>query len=223
VDEVEFWASPDHAGWLQSQGDHIKTWRRRWHVLKQGHLFRFASPAEGATRTARPRGVVDLSQVTDVAEARAATGRDCSLRLATATGAELCYLADSETEQVEWLSLEEWNTARRSFLEALDQWRADWESRDTDKYLRHYSGKFAAGKHDLAAWAQQKRGVNAGKSWIKVGIDHVSVFLYPGNDNLAVLSFEQDYASSNVSNKMRKRQYWQREGNTWRIVHEGAA
>ena len=103
ADEVEFWHAPDKAGWLQSQGDHIKTWRRRWHVLKQGHLFRFAGP-EAVSRTARPRGVVDLSQVTDVAEARAATGRDCSVRLATATGAELCYLADSETEQVEWLS-----------------------------------------------------------------------------------------------------------------------
>ena len=104
AEEVEFWSAPDKAGWLQSQGDHIKTWRRRWHVLKQGHLFRFASPADAASRAARPRGVVDLSQVTDVGEARAATGRDCSLRLATASGAELCYLADSETEQVEWLS-----------------------------------------------------------------------------------------------------------------------
>ena len=103
AEEVEFWTAPDKAGWLQSQGDVIKTWRRRWHVLKQGHLFRFAGP-EGVTRTARPRGVVDLAQVTDVSEARASTGRDCSLRLATAAGAELCYLADSETEQVEWLS-----------------------------------------------------------------------------------------------------------------------
>jgi|LauGreDrversion4_2_1035121.scaffolds.fasta_scaffold00981_21 murein L,D-transpeptidase YafK len=125
--------------------------------------------------------------------------------------------------KVEWVDADAGQKTREALLQSLEGWRADWESRDTDKYLRHYSGKFAAGKHDLAAWAQQKRSVNAGKSWIKVGIDHVSVFLYPGNDNLAVVSFEQDYASSNVSNKMRKRQYWQREGNTWRIVHEGAA
>ena len=125
--------------------------------------------------------------------------------------------------KVEWVDADAGQKTREALLQSLEGWRADWESRDTDKYLRYYSGKFAAGKHDLAAWAQQKRSVNAGKSWIKVGIDHVSVFLYPGNDNLAVVSFEQDYASSNVSNKMRKRQYWQREGNTWRIVHEGAA
>ncbi len=49
------------------------------------------------------------------------------------------------------------------------------------------------------------------------------MFLYPGNENLAVVTFDQDYSSSNISNKMRKRQYWQREGGQWRIVHEGAA
>jgi hypothetical protein len=27
-------------GWLQSQGDHIKSWRKRWFVLKDGFLFR---------------------------------------------------------------------------------------------------------------------------------------------------------------------------------------
>jgi len=45
----------------------------------------------------------------------------------------------------------------------------------------------------------------------------------PGDENLAVVTFDQDYTSSNISNKMRKRQYWQREHGVWRIVHEGAA
>lgn len=125
--------------------------------------------------------------------------------------------------KVEWVDADAGQQTREALLQSLERWRADWETRDTDKYLRHYSGKFSAGKHDLAAWAQQKRSVNAGKSWIKVNIDHVSMFLYPGNNDLAVVTFEQDYASSNVSNKMRKRQYWQREGDAWRIVHEGAA
>jgi murein L,D-transpeptidase YafK len=125
--------------------------------------------------------------------------------------------------KVEWVDADAGQKTREALMQSLEGWRADWESRNTDKYLRHYSRKFASGKHDLAAWAQQKRFLNNGKSWIKVKIDHVSMFLYPGSNDLAVVTFEQDYASSNVSNKMRKRQYWQREGVTWRIVHEGAA
>lgn len=124
---------------------------------------------------------------------------------------------------VEWADADSAKTTRDALQQSVENWRSDWESRDTDRYLRHYSKSFSAGKQDFAAWAKQKRSINAGKSWIKVHVDHVSMFLYPGNENLAVVTFDQDYASSNVNNKMRKRQYWQHENGTWRIVHEGAA
>jgi murein L,D-transpeptidase YafK len=124
---------------------------------------------------------------------------------------------------VDWVDADAAKSTRASLQRSLDEWRRDWESRDTERYLRHYSREFSSGKQDIAAWSQQKRSVNAGKTWIKVGIDGVSMFLYPGNDNLAVVTFSQDYASSNISNKMRKRQYWQLEKGHWRIIHEGAA
>ena len=86
---------------LLLQGDHIKTWRRRWFVLKQGYMFRFATP--DVSPSTKPRGLVDLSKVSDVTPAKDATGRNNSLMLSTPTGRVL-YVADSETEQVEWLS-----------------------------------------------------------------------------------------------------------------------
>uniref|UniRef100_A0A9I9DXR9 PH domain-containing protein n=1 Tax=Cucumis melo TaxID=3656 RepID=A0A9I9DXR9_CUCME len=33
---VEFWTSPERAGWLNKQGEYLRTWRRRWFVLKRG-------------------------------------------------------------------------------------------------------------------------------------------------------------------------------------------
>jgi hypothetical protein len=47
------------------------------------------------------------------------------------------------------------------------------------------------------------------------------MYRYPGNDNLAVVNFTQNYTSSNLSNVMRKIQYWQLENKQWRIVYEG--
>lgn len=38
ADQVEFWHHPEKAGWMHSQGEHIKTWRKRWFVLKQVRL-----------------------------------------------------------------------------------------------------------------------------------------------------------------------------------------
>ncbi len=40
ADEVEYWNNPDKAGWLQCQGETLKSWRKRWFVLKQGYLYR---------------------------------------------------------------------------------------------------------------------------------------------------------------------------------------
>ena len=124
---------------------------------------------------------------------------------------------------VDWVAPGASRTLRAELGERLEGWRRDWESLDTDKYLRHYAGAFTSGKMDLAQWSEQKRSVNAGKSWIKLKLERVSVFLYPGREDLAVVTFDQDYSSSNLSNQMRKRQYWIREDGAWRILHEGAA
>ena len=61
ADEVEYWRTPDKAGWLQCQGEHLKSWRKRWFVLKQGFLFRFMNSA--VSEATKPRGVVDLSKI----------------------------------------------------------------------------------------------------------------------------------------------------------------
>jgi hypothetical protein len=38
-----------------------------------------------------------------------------------------------------------------------------------------------------------------------------------------VLSFEQNFKSSSLQNKMRKRQYWMFDINQWKIIYEGVA
>lgn len=124
---------------------------------------------------------------------------------------------------VEWVAPEEIATTRREINRQLENWRQDWESLDTEKYLHHYAADFFAGRSGLAEWSARKRRVNARKTWIKVGLDRVSIVLYPGRDDLAVVTFNQAYSSSNYKKRMRKRQYWIREDGTWRILHEGAA
>ena len=124
---------------------------------------------------------------------------------------------------IEWVGSGAARLLRKDLAQSIEGWRRDWESLDTGKYLTHYAAEFTSGQMDLAQWSEQKHKVNAGKTWIKLNVDKVSVFLYPGRDDLVVVTFDQDYASSNLTNQMRKRQYWIREGGAWRILHEGAA
>lgn len=126
------------------------------------------------------------------------------------------------TNRMDWSDEHDQNE-RDALLQEVEQWRKDWASLDTDAYLRHYSRDFSSDSADFPAWAKQKQLVNSAKSWIKVNLSNLSVFTYPEQPNMVVVNFEQDYNSSNLSNRMKKRQYWIKQNNRWKIVYEGAA
>ena len=122
--------------------------------------------------------------------------------------------------RVEWVAPEALRAERDVFLAALEAWRRDWESNDLGRYLAHYAKDFRTSDKDLEGWKAHKRRVSAGKSWIKVALESVSVFLDPGAGDLVSVTFDQNYRSSNLSQRTRKRQYWARERGHWKIVYE---
>jgi len=128
------------------------------------------------------------------------------------------------SNSVEWLSFDDWNRERTELNKTIEAWRTDWESRDVERYLKHYSKRFkSADKQDFDQFAAQKRQVGAGKEWIKVKVDNLSVFRNPGKEEVVVVTFDQDYRSNNLDNQMKKRQYWLREDGKWKIIYEGSA
>jgi murein L,D-transpeptidase YafK len=126
------------------------------------------------------------------------------------------------TNRMDWNN-EQDQAEREALLQEVEQWRKDWASLDTDAYLKHYARNFSSDGMDFSAWTKQKQLVNSAKSWIKVNLVNVSVFPYPEQPDMVVVNFEQDYNSNNLSNRMKKRQYWIKQNNRWRIVYEGAA
>ena len=126
------------------------------------------------------------------------------------------------TSQMDW-SDDSDRADRNALLGEIEKWRSDWASRDTDAYLSHYAKDFSTGSTKLAAFSEQKRLVNTGKTWIKVSISKVSAFPYPSQPGLVVVNFEQDYDSNNLTNHMVKRQYWIKRNDKWQIVYEGSA
>lgn len=127
------------------------------------------------------------------------------------------------TDRVEWVDANNLAAQRGALSSQIENWRHDWESIDSDKYLKHYSKSFSAPGQNYRSWDTQKRQVNASKSWVKVKLSNISIFGYPGSENLMVVTFNQDYSSNNLKNQMKKRQYWKLENNEWKIIFEGAA
>jgi len=125
-------------------------------------------------------------------------------------------------DEIEWSDAAAVEQERATLAAALEQWRVDWQSRDTERYLAHYSSRFASPGQDLAGWSEHKRKVNSAKRWIKVGVARVAMFRYPRERDFVVVTFEQDYRSDSLSKAMRKRQYWVKEGAGWKIIYEGS-
>ncbi len=123
-------------------------------------------------------------------------------------------------EQVEWVDHDKLDASRSELSAAMDQWRRDWESLDTNRLLENYSHNFRSESQNYSQFSQAKQRNNAAKEWVKLGLSNVSLMLYPERPDLAVVSFTQDYRSNNLSDRIQKRQFWSRENGRWKIIHE---
>jgi murein L,D-transpeptidase YafK len=124
-------------------------------------------------------------------------------------------------DNVDWINKDEWLDQRLQFQQALEQWRVDWESRDADQYLRHYSAEYEGLGKNYKDWVSYKKRVNPSKEFIKIKLSDTSMFRYTNGLDILVVTFNQDYQSNDVQRKTRKRQYWKMENDgQWRIFFE---
>jgi len=99
--DVEFWTAPEREGWLMKQGEHIKTWRRRWFVLKQGRIFWFKE--HRLTSRSSSRGIVRLSAVQEVRSTDDPKYQKHTFELVMKSGPPQYLTADTEAEKDAWI------------------------------------------------------------------------------------------------------------------------
>ncbi|KAB1217754.1 Pleckstrin homology domain-containing protein 1 [Morella rubra] len=130
-DGVEFWSNPERTGWLTKQGEYIKTWRRRWFVLKQGKLFWFKEST--ITRASRPRGVIPVANCLTVKGAEDVLNKQYAFELSTRSET-MYFIADSEKEKEDWI-----NSIGRSIVQhsrsVTDSEVVDYDS-ECELYMR---------------------------------------------------------------------------------------
>ena len=116
-----------------------------------------------------------------------------------------------------------WRAERAALNHRIEQWRHDWESRDTARFLRHYAPDFRSDEHRLEGWRTLKTRINSSKDWVKISLHNLSMFRSPGKEEIVVVTFEQRYRSNNLNSDLKKRQYWTKRGGQWQIAYEGPA
>jgi hypothetical protein len=91
--QVQFWNNPERSGWLLKQGEYIKTWRRRWFVLKEGHIFWFKE--NYLSRNSKPRGVILVRNCLTVKGAEDVLNKQFAFELSTSKET-MYFIADTD-------------------------------------------------------------------------------------------------------------------------------
>ena len=121
------------------------------------------------------------------------------------------------SRQFQWIDPSNREALKASAQSLLTQWESDWESLDTERYLRHYSSDDFRG---YKRFAENKKRVNRYKKYIDVELSNLSIYGYPGDEQMLLVTFDQDYRSDNHHSVTQKRQYWVNRDGRWEIINE---
>jgi len=125
-------------------------------------------------------------------------------------------------DRVEWISPQQWQQQRKELLQRFTRWLEDVESNRPERYLSHYSRRdFIGDGRDFKAFEGHKRWVNRNKQDIRIEYSNLAIYRYPGERNLVLMQYDQDYHSNILTVSSPKELFWRIEGDDWKIVQEG--
>jgi murein L,D-transpeptidase YafK len=125
------------------------------------------------------------------------------------------------SEHVEFITPEKWAEERNSATKLINDWRLDVESKSNTRWINNYSSKFRNAQGDsLSVWFDKQQALFASTTDLSIKLSDVTVFYYPGKENLLVSTFTQESRFGKNRNVTRKRQYWAKEANRWKIIYE---
>ena len=123
--------------------------------------------------------------------------------------------------KINWVKASVLSRDRDEIVALMNSWLAAWETRDPEPYLQFYSRKFSDTEKNYEDWVSYKTRVNPSKRHIRVRYSDMGIYAYPGQENLAMVEFYQDYTSDNYHSRGWKRLLWRKEGDgKWRIIYE---
>jgi murein L,D-transpeptidase YafK len=125
------------------------------------------------------------------------------------------------SNSIEWLSLDDWQAERRALLDSIEAWRQTGKASTPGNTLPTTRSASGRGRMSSSGRRRSARSMPAsnGSRWRR---STSACSATRARKSWWSSPFDQDYRSSNLSNAMKKRQYWIKEDGAWKIIYEGA-
>ncbi|MBI3584077.1 MAG: SPOR domain-containing protein [Nitrospinae bacterium] len=134
------------------------------------------------------------------------------------TRTKLNTLSDSKTHFIPEIPLLAENlTGVDTIMQNIIDWKKDWESKDIEKYISHYSNGFTSGGSNLSSWREYKSNFNKRHDGIEISIDSIQI---RKEKKLLIASFRQRFKSDKMESIGTKTLYFENDNGEWKIRNE---
>ncbi|WP_229207528.1 MULTISPECIES: murein L,D-transpeptidase family protein [unclassified Duganella] len=123
-------------------------------------------------------------------------------------------------DQVEFVSKDQRDRDLRQAASLVEGWRLEMEKRDDASMKAMYSPRFkSSADEDVSTWLARNQFLPGAKK-VSVTVTDQSYFRQPSHEEMIVSSFTQQTVVGKFRHAVRKKQYWAKEGKSWKIVAE---
>jgi hypothetical protein len=105
----------------------------------------------------------------------------------------------------------------------VEGWRAALQDPDPQRLRAQYSARFRTEQGDtLDDWLERQRKQTGTLVKPSLALRSLSLFRYPGRDEVVVATFTVDAVAGPRRVSTRKRQYWVQESGAWKVMSESS-
>lgn len=114
---------------------------------------------------------------------------------------------------------------KKEIRQFLEEWKTAWQKSagtngNSANYFAFYADEFTSGSLNKTQWQKSKKIRNQGKNWIEVWMNDLRISAKA--DGTYVVTFRQEYSSSNYSDKGIKELIVKKGDSGWKIITETA-
>jgi murein L,D-transpeptidase YafK len=126
-------------------------------------------------------------------------------------------VANKQLAQVNNKQKEIKSVPKEDIRNLVKKWATSWQAGNMKTYRRCYASNFHSKEMDLDAWVSHKADVRQKSKNINIRIDNLQI---SANGNIATAEFTQNYSSSILSSKSRKKLELRKISGEWKIYRE---
>lgn len=127
------------------------------------------------------------------------------------------------SEKIDFIPRANWQSEKLNARKLVDSWQQNIASSTPANAIQLYSKNFRNTANEPALTWLTKQALMTSKPVGSMKFRELSQFKYPGRDEIIVSNFIVDIQTSRGVSSSKRRQYWMKEANLWRIIYEDSS